>query len=151
MNTTNSDVPEGFGPLFRTSPLLDALGPFYGKGAGAELTIGLRVAEKHTNSRGGVHGGVLATIGDVALGYTMASSPDRPRSALTASLTIDYVGSAKVGDWIEAHVTVQRMGVHLAFASCNLQCGQKLVLRASGVFAIIQSGAAPPSEDRFDG
>ena len=139
MNTTNSDVPEGFGPLFRTSPLLDALGPFYGKGAGADLTIGLRVAEKHTNSRGGVHGGVLATIGDVALGYTMASSPDRPRSALTASLTIDYVGSAKVGDWIEARVDKYKVGKTLAFANAYLTVDDTQVARVSTVFAVVSN------------
>ena len=139
MNTTNSDVPEGFGPLFRTSPLLDALGPFYGKGAGADLTIGLRVAEKHTNSRGMVHGGVLATIGDVALGYTMASSPDRPRSALTASLTIDYVGSAKVGDWIEARVDKYKVGKTLAFANAYLTVDDTQVARVSAVFAVVSN------------
>src|SRR3990172_7451427 len=137
MNTTNSDVPEGFGPLFRTSPLLDALGPFYGKGAGAELTIGLRVAEKHTNSRGGVHGGVLATLGDVALGYTMAFSSDPPRRALTASLTIDYVGAAKVGDWIEARVDKYKVGKTLAFANAYLTVDGAQIARASAVFAIV--------------
>ena len=139
MNTTNSDVPEGFGPLFRTSPLLDALGPFYGKGAGTELTIGLRVAEKHTNSRGGVHGGVLATIGDVALGYTMAFSSDPPRRALTASLTIDYVGAAKVGDWIEARVDKYKVGKTLAFANAYLTVDDTQVARVSAVFAVVSN------------
>jgi len=139
MNTTNSDVPEGFGPLFRTSPLLDALGPFYGKGAGAELTIGLRVAEKHTNSRGGVHGGVLATLGDVALGYTMAFSSDPPRRALTASLTIDYVGAAKVGDWIEARVDKYKVGKTLAFANAYLTVDDTQVARVSAVFAVVSN------------
>ena len=83
MDTTPSSIPPGFAPLFRTSPLLETLGPFYGKGSGADLVVGLRVAEKHTNSRGTVHGGVLATIGDIALGYTMAYSADPPVKAMT--------------------------------------------------------------------
>lgn len=78
MTDRDLSLPAGFGPLFRTSPLLDTLGPFYGKGSGSDLTVGLRVAEKHTNSRGTVHGGVLATLGDIALGYTMASSAEPP-------------------------------------------------------------------------
>ena len=136
MDTMHTDVPEDFGPLFRSSPLLDALGPFYGKGAGTELVIGLRVAEKHTNSRGAVHGGVLATIGDVALGYTMAFSSDPPRRAMTASLTIDYVGSAKVGDWIEARVDKYKVGKTLAFANAYLTVGDAQVARVSAVFAV---------------
>ncbi|HLF23558.1 MAG TPA: PaaI family thioesterase [Burkholderiales bacterium] len=137
MKTTESEIPEGFGSLFRTSPLLDALGPFYGKGTGADLTIGLRVAKKHTNSRGTVHGGVLATLGDVVLGYTMAFSSDPPRRALTASLTIDYVGAAKIGDWIEARVDKYKVGKTLAFANAYLTVDDTQIARVSAVFAIV--------------
>lgn len=139
MNAVNADVPEGFGPLFRTSPLLDELGPFYGKGTGADLVIGLRASEKHTNSRGTVHGGVLATIGDIALGYTMAFSSDPPRRATTASLTIDYIGSAKAGDWIEARVDKCKIGKTLAFANAYLTVNDTQVARVSAVFAILPS------------
>jgi uncharacterized protein (TIGR00369 family) len=137
MKTADAEIPEGFGPLFRTSPLLDALGPFYGKGAGSDLVIGLRAAEKHTNSRGTVHGGVLATIGDIALGYTMAFSSDPPRRALTASLTIDYVGAAKVGDWIEARVDKYKVGKTLAFANAYLTVDDTQIARVSAVFAVV--------------
>jgi acyl-coenzyme A thioesterase 13 len=134
-----ADVPAGFGPLFRTSPLLDTLGPFYGKGTGADLVIGLRAAEKHTNSRGTVHGGVLATIGDIALGYTMAFSADPPRRAMTASFTIDYIGSAKTGDWIEARVDKYKIGKTLAFANAYLTVNDTQVARVSAVFAVSSS------------
>ena len=36
-----SDAPEGFSPLFRTSPFLDALGPFYHRREGRALIIGV--------------------------------------------------------------------------------------------------------------
>ena len=41
------DVPPAFRPLFRTSPVLDLIGPLYCRGEGIDLMIGLRVAEKH--------------------------------------------------------------------------------------------------------
>jgi acyl-coenzyme A thioesterase 13 len=137
MSDTATSIPPGFGPLFRTSPLLDALGPFYGKGTGADLVVGLRVAEKHTNARGTVHGGVLATLGDIALGYTMASSSDPPTRATTASLTIDYVGSAKIGDWIEARVDRSKVGRTLAFANAYLTVEGAQIARVSAVFAVV--------------
>ncbi len=61
-------VPDRFGPILRTSPMLDASGSFYSKGAGAALEIGLLVTERHTNSRASIHGGTLATLADVGLG-----------------------------------------------------------------------------------
>ena len=132
-------VPAGFVPLFRSSPLLDTLGPFYGKGTGAELVVGLRVAEKHTNSRGSLHGGVVATMSDVALGYVMAFASDPPRRLVTASLTVDYTGSAKIGDWVEAHVDRTKAGRTLAFANAYLTVDGAQVARASAVFAVVSA------------
>ena len=130
----------GFVPLFRTSPLLDTLGPFYGKGRGADLVIGLRIAGKHANARGTLHGGVVATLCDVALGYTLAYSTDPPLKLITASMTIDYTGSARVGDWIEARVESAKTGKTLAFANAYLSLGDRRIARASAVFAVAGPG-----------
>jgi acyl-coenzyme A thioesterase 13 len=78
-----SEIPTGFEPLFRSSPFLEVIGPLYSRGKGADLVIGLRAAEKHCNARGMVHGGVLATITDIALGYALAYSADPPLSMVT--------------------------------------------------------------------
>ena len=130
-------VPPGFGPILRTSPLLDALGSFYSKGEGAALEVGLLVTERHTNSRGTIHGGVLATLADVGMGYLMAFGADPPRRLTTASLNIDYTGTAKVGDWIAVEMDPPRVGRQLAFANAKLMSGGKQVARASTVFAVV--------------
>ena len=62
-----TQIPAGFVPLFRASPVLDLNGPIFSRGQGAALELGLRVAEKHCNARGTVHGGILAMLADVAL------------------------------------------------------------------------------------
>ncbi len=133
-----TDVPEGFVPLFRTSPFLDAIGPLYSKGNGAEMVIGLRIEEKHTNARGLAHGGVLATVADVALGYCLATSTDPPTSMVTANLTLDFAGSVKVGDWVETHVDIQKLGTRMAFANAYLSVNAERVARASAVFLVIE-------------
>jgi acyl-coenzyme A thioesterase 13 len=74
------EVPREFRPLFRTSPVLDLIGPLYCRGEGTNLVIGLRVAAKHCNARETIHGGMLATLADVALG-TRWRSPRRRRPA----------------------------------------------------------------------
>jgi uncharacterized protein (TIGR00369 family) len=130
------EPPQGFQPLFRTSPVLDLIGPLYGRGAGADLVVGLRVEPKHCNARGTIHGGILATLADVAIGYAMASSTDPPTAAVTANLSLDYAGTAKVGDWIEARVGLQKRGGRLAFGNCFLCVGEERIVRASAVFLI---------------
>ena len=66
-------------PLFRTSPFLDLIGPLFQRpndGDDGGFVIGLRIEEKLCNARQGAHGGVLATLADISLGYAR-----RPRSS----------------------------------------------------------------------
>lgn len=145
-------VPEGFKPLKHLAAFLEMIGPIYAKSAGKSRIIGMRVEEKHMNMRGIAHGGLLVTLADSALGINLSYHSEPPKPMVTVSLSTDFLEPAKVGDWLEAHVTVQRMGVHLAFANCNLCVGKKSVLRASGVFFILAAAPGPvPSDERFDG
>ncbi len=128
--------PRGFEPLFRTSPFLETIGPlFYRKEPDGGFVIGLRVLPKHANARGGAHGGLMTTLLDIALGYRASLSVDPPANLTTASLTADFAGGAKVGDWIEAHVDVQKVGGRLAFANAFLTVNGERVVRGSAVFA----------------
>jgi uncharacterized protein (TIGR00369 family) len=133
---TNADTPTGFAPIFRTSPFLETIGPLYSAGSGAALVIGLRVQEKHTNARGTLHGGVLASIADIALGYGLATSTDPPTSMVTASLNVDFAGSAQIGDWIETALDLQKIGSRLAFANVYFTLRGERIARASGVFLV---------------
>jgi acyl-coenzyme A thioesterase 13 len=133
---SESGPPPGFEPLFRTSPFLDTVGPlFCRRDAERGLVIGLRIAEKHANARGVAHGGLLLTLADIALGYRTAFSQDPPAGLITASLTADFAGAAKIGDWVEAHVDVQKLGGRLAFANAFLTVDGERIVRASAVFA----------------
>ncbi|MGH8177780.1 MAG: PaaI family thioesterase [Steroidobacter sp.] len=135
--TTSDGVPPDFEPVFRTSPFLETVGPLYSKGRGAQLVLGLRVGEKHTNARGLLHGGVLATIADVALGYSLSTSTEPPTSMVTASLNLDFAGSATIGDWIETSVDIHKRGARLAFANAYFHVGVERIARASAVFLVV--------------
>lgn len=129
-------APAGFRALGRLSPFNALVGPLYArKKRGRELSIGLRIEAKHTNSRGICHGGVLATLADLSLGYAMHVKSGGKVSFVTAHLAVDYAGAARVGDWIEAEVEIQRMGTRLAFANCYLVADSRRIVRASAIFA----------------
>jgi acyl-coenzyme A thioesterase 13 len=132
-----SMIPPGFTPLFRSSPFLDLLGPIYNQRTKSGLVIGLRAEEKHCNARGLVHGGVLSSLADVALGYNSAFAQEPPTPIVTSSLTIDYAGTAKLGDWISIETDVQKVGKSLAFANCYFVVESIRIARASAVFSVI--------------
>jgi acyl-coenzyme A thioesterase 13 len=131
-----TDAAEGYTVLFRSSPFLDHTGPFYSKGRGQTLSIGLRVLDHHLNARGLAHGGVLLTMADIALGYAMATAADPPISAVTSQLSADFAGGARLGDWVESRADIQKIGKTLAFANIYLLVGDARIVRASGVFAV---------------
>jgi acyl-coenzyme A thioesterase 13 len=117
------------------SPFNALVGPLYERRDGDAVSIGLQIDPKHTNSRGICHGGVLATLADLALGYAMLARSGDKGSFLTAHLSVDYAGAAKTGDWLESKVEIQRVGARLAFANCYLVANGKPIVRASAIFA----------------
>jgi uncharacterized protein (TIGR00369 family) len=140
-----SQIPEGFTRIQRPrpNPFNEMVGPFYEKRVGKDVSLGLRIEERHTNSRGICHGGLLATLADLALGYSASAAGrtaggtagDRP-NFVTVNLSLDFAGSAKLGDWVESEVEVQKTGARLAFANCYLVAEGVRIVRASAIFAL---------------
>lgn len=131
-----TQIPAGFKPLPSASPFNELVGPLHEKRGEGVIALGLRVEMKHSNSRGICHGGVLATLADLALGYGMMAKAGGRGGFVTAQLSIDYAGSAQIGDWIHSEVQVQRMGSRLGFANGYLCVGENRILRMSGIFAL---------------
>src|SRR5262245_23063645 len=138
---THAEIPAGFAPIFRTSPFLETIGPLYSSGSGATLVVGFRVQEKHTNARGTLHGGVLASVADIALGYGMSTSTEPRTSMVTANLSVDFAGSAQVGDWIETALDIQKIGSRMAFANVYFTLRGERIARASGVFLVLSAAS----------
>jgi len=135
----DAPIPPGFGPLPRLSPYIAAMGPFYVREADDIRTLGLVVLEKHINTRGFVHGGFLCSMADIAIGYQIAFGVHPPLPLVTANLSVDFAGNARLGDWLECRVDVQKVGGRLAFANAYI-CrgageGAERIVRASAIFA----------------
>ena len=133
-----STAPAGFAPLERPGPFLEVLGPlFLPVDAAMRHIVAMRAMGKHLNRRGVVHGGVLAALVDTAFGIVISRSREPQLSSVTVNLTSDFLEPVREGDWVEAHVEIQRTGKRLVFAHAMLKVEGRNVLRASGVFAIV--------------
>ena len=139
----STDIPEGFKPLKRGGGYLSSLGPWHyrideAKGERGQMVLAIRVEDRHTNIRHIAHGGFLVTIVDTAPGIVVSSSREPAQPIVTVSLTTNFVSSAELGDWVEAHVDIDRMGGRLAYASCRLVTGARTIMTGSGVFALMK-------------
>ncbi len=141
MTSTNigTDVPAGFERLKRGGPYMANLGDLYCSREGGAIIIGMRITENHTNMRGIAHGGMLASLADSALGLGLTMHCEGRQSFVTVNLSTDFIDAARPGDWVEAHVDIQKLGGRVAFANCQLQVRGKRILRASGVFAVMNA------------
>jgi len=140
--TTNDNAhpaPPGFERLKRGGPYMANLGELYCRRKDGEIVIAMRITDQHTNMRGIAHGGMLSSLADSALGLGLSMHCEGRNSFVTVNLSTDFVDAARPGDWVEAHVDVQKVGARVAFANCFLQVGERRILRASGVFAVMNA------------
>ncbi|MGL4313919.1 MAG: PaaI family thioesterase [Sphingomonas sp.] len=136
-----TEIPPGFTPHFRKSPLTDAWEPLYSRRDDAGFAIGLVLTEAHLNGRGLAHGGLIAALADNAMGlacvFASGEGEGGAAGAVTVNLSIDYIASAKPGDWLSIAARPLRVGGTLAFAEAQALVGDTLIARATGVFRMI--------------
>lgn len=128
--------PPGFARHFRQSPLTDPWEPLYSRRDGDALVIGVEVREPHCNARGFAHGGLIAALADNAMGLACALAGSGVGGIVTVSLTLDFLGSAQIGDWLEIAAQPVRVGRSLAFGECRVTAGARIIARGSAVFSV---------------
>jgi uncharacterized protein (TIGR00369 family) len=104
----------------------------------------LLAEERHTNSRGVVHGGMLMTLADHVLGWMVWDAVERAACA-TVSLNNQFIAPAKPGDFIEMRGRIIRQTRSLIFihgtATVRDRTGaDKPVLTSEGIWKVLGAG-----------
>ena len=140
MKEPKINAPNGFEPHFRKSKFTDPWEPLYSKVESDQIRLGTLLTDAHCNSRGLVHGAFLAAIADNALGLSCAqvlqANGFEFGGLVTSNLSIDYVGMAKVGDWIGTDIEVIKTGKTLCIANCIIRSIKGPIARANATFQI---------------
>lgn len=80
----------------------------------------------------------MATLADMSLGNAIyRAAGGRISSMVTTSLSVDYLGNASVGNWIEARAVVTRVGRRMAFATSHIWHSNNCIAQATGAFLIL--------------
>jgi uncharacterized protein (TIGR00369 family) len=134
---SDAAIPAGFEPAGFTPGFLDHGGPYYlGEPVDGVRVVGLRIMPHHINYQDAAHGGVISTFADVALSHAVYDA-ERPRLApSTVTLTVNYLTGARLGDWLEARVRIDRLGGRTAYTSGAIWRAEEMIATMSGVFAV---------------
>ncbi len=137
----DQNTPQGFSRAAFSPGFLDHGGPYFlcpQDGVLPQL-VGLRIMSHHINYQDAAHGGVLSTFADVALSHAVYDA-QRPRLLpSTMALTTNFLGPAKLGEWLVAEVKIDRIGGRSAYTSGAIRRGQETIATMSGVFSIRRS------------
>ena len=136
------DVPDGFVRHDRKSPLTAPWEPLYRRLSGDTVILGLRAGAAHTNSRGFVHGGLLSALADNAMGLSCARRLGDGASLVTVNLTVDFLGAALTGQWLEFDTVFVKPGGTLCFTQAFVTADGQPCARANGVFRVVKRAAA---------
>ena len=135
-------IPPGFQRHFRQSPLTDPWEPIYSRRTDSAVVLGLVAEAAHTNSRGMVHGGLISALADNAMGLSCAHRLEPDASLVTVNLALDFLGAAKIGQWLEFDTVFVKPGSTLAFAQAFVTADGEPCARANGTFRVVRKAAA---------
>lgn len=127
----HSGAPEGFTPRVLRGPFFGGRTVFTG-GALTDMFAACVTADD-CNGLGITHGGVIATLADIFLvGFIAAQLPTQVR-LVTASLSVDYLGPSRAGDWLLGRIHAHRIGRRQCVAAGEFRVGERTValIRAS--------------------
>ncbi len=130
-------IPADFQPHFRKSPVTDPWEPLYSRRRSDGIDLAFEVRDAHCNSRGFLHGGVLAALCDNVMGISLGAVLNKPNANIvTINLALDYVGSAEIGNAVLIEPRVIRAGGSIGFCDALVKCADKTIARANATFSI---------------
>jgi acyl-coenzyme A thioesterase PaaI-like protein len=127
-------VSEGWA-LVEDSGFIAHVGPLYWRPADGAYAF--RAEQKHANLIGVVHGGMLMSFADRALGETAMRAAEGA-NCVTIQLEMKFIDVGRLGDWIEFDPQVVKRTGSLVFMRGDVRAGPRLLASADGVWKILR-------------
>ena len=96
------------------------------------------INKNHLNKAGITHGGYIASLIDAGSGAA-AHRATNTNSCVTVSLDIKFIAPTKENDQILGFVKILKKTKSMIFVICHLQCKNKIIASASGVWKLLKA------------
>jgi acyl-coenzyme A thioesterase PaaI-like protein len=105
--------------------------------ADGSTTYGLPIDDRHDNSRGIAHGGLLMTFADSALGYAAISGSAASAWAVTVSQSSTFLRGVKIGELLEVTPVITRRTRSMIFTRGDFLVGDEVAFQAASVWKVM--------------
>ena len=137
MSESHRQPPDGFFRRERRSPLTDPWEPIYSKESDDRVDIGVWIREPHCNARGFAHGGLISALADNSMGHSCVKQLGGPNNLVTVNLSIDFLGVARMDQWLEVVSSVVKTGRSLCFVECKVIADGEMCIRETATFKVL--------------
>jgi acyl-coenzyme A thioesterase PaaI-like protein len=120
---------------------IELVGGLWERQQGESFQFGFLAAPAHQNRNGVVHGGMLMTFADRALGLTARRTSGAVRSA-TIQLSVQFLSPMRIGDFASIEPQALRLTKTIAFMSGAIRVRGETVASANGVWRLRRETAA---------
>ncbi len=101
-----------------------------------EAEMFLEIKDKHLNTMGICHGGIIATLADTVMGVALYAMDT---AGTTIEMNINFMEPLKKGDRVLAKGRVLRKGKTTAVATGDLWVGDRMVATARATYFIMEN------------
>ncbi len=137
--TKSPSLPPGYQPYEYDDPFENLVGPLGYKVVDETISFAFRADERHGNTGGTLHGGMLMTFADFALCLTAVW--DQPgEKCVTVSCHSEFVAAGYPGDLIEAAGEVVRRTRSLTFVRGQVFTAERVLVNYSAIVKRIPGG-----------
>ncbi|HEY1419687.1 MAG TPA: PaaI family thioesterase [Candidatus Dormibacteraeota bacterium] len=100
-------------------------------------TVDMTTTEDMTNHSGFVHGGLISTLADSAMGRSLRTLKPGVARAMSFDLKLNFIAAARIGETLRAKGRVIHAGRRTAVTECRVEGeDHRLVATASATFAV---------------
>jgi len=115
---------------------VDSLGVTGRTAEDGTATLELDATDQHLNPAGTVHGGLLATLVDTAMGQAIRSRTGEDDVPATSQLTVTYLRPGRPGRLV-ATGRVSKQGEHLTVCEADVEQDGRTLVHAVATFAVL--------------
>ena len=115
---------------------VDSLGVTGRTAEDGTATLELDATDRHLNPAGTVHGGLLATLVDTAMGQAIRSRTGEDDVPATSQLTVTYLRPGRPGRLV-ATGRVSKQGEHLTVCEADVEQDGRTLVHAVATFAVL--------------